>query len=223
MSSQNDPSSVRILRPGAKVGPQLTAPSLDPEPEGASSCVFGVALETLREEGQMVCGVPLVLRDMVEFLERNGNTDTSFLIILHISPASSNPHTYSNLSPACALMEDACVLLTGLHHRGLFRLCSSVARTRQLRQLWDHGERVGLEEEADVPTVASLLKLFLRELPTPVVPEPQRQQLLLSLSGTRESCWRSDFLMCMCLKPKKRHVSYANVPCVHPPLRSIGK
>ncbi|XP_060943744.1 protein FAM13A-like [Limanda limanda] len=138
----NDPSSVRILRPGAKVSPQPTGPTLDWEPEVASSCVFGVALETLREEGQMVGGVPLVLRDMVEFLERNG-----------------------------------------MHHRGLFRLCSSVARTRQLRQLWDHGERVGLEEEADVPTVASLLKLFLRELPTPVVPEPQRQQLLLSLSG----------------------------------------
>ncbi|XP_062257591.1 protein FAM13B-like isoform X1 [Platichthys flesus] len=141
----NDPSSVRILRPSAKVSPRPTGPTLDWEPEVASSCVFGVDLETLREEGQVVGGVPLVLRDMVEFLERNG-----------------------------------------MHHRGLFRLCSSVARTRQLRQLWDHGERVGLEEEADVPTVASLLKLFLRELPTPVVPEPQRQQLLLSISGYEE-------------------------------------
>nr|XP_019953507.1 PREDICTED: protein FAM13A-like [Paralichthys olivaceus] len=138
----NDPSSVRILRPSAKVSPALTAPSLESEPEVAASRVFGVALETLREEGQMVRGVPLVLRDMVEFLEMNG-----------------------------------------MHHRGLFRLCSSVARTRQLRQLWDHGERVGLEEEADVSTVASLLKLFLRELPTPVVPEPQRKQLILSLSA----------------------------------------
>ncbi|XP_035029084.2 protein FAM13B [Hippoglossus stenolepis] len=161
----NDPSSVRILRPSAKVNPQLPAPTLDSEPEVAASCVFGVALETLREEGQMVCGVPLVLRDMVEFLERNG-----------------------------------------LHHRGLFRLCSSVARTRQLRQLWDHGERVGLEEEADVPTVASLLKLFLRELPTPVVPEPQRQQLLLSLSGYAEEAELNQSLM-----GKLRHLPADNL------------
>lgn len=80
-----------------------------------------------------------------------------------------------------------------MHHRGLFRLCSSVVRTRQLRQRWDRGERVDLEHEGDVPTVASLLKLFLRELPTPIVPEPQRKQLVSRLTGNRigitKSCW----------------------------------
>lgn len=76
-----------------------------------------------------------------------------------------------------------CFLTTGLHHRGLFRLCGSVLRTRQLRQRWDCGERVDLEQQGDVPTVTSLLKLFLRELPVPVVPEPQRKQLVLSLTG----------------------------------------
>lgn len=55
-----------------------------------------------------------------------------------------------------------------------------------MRQRWDHGERVDLEHEQDVPTVASLLKLFLRELPTPIVPEPHRKQLVLSLTGTRK-------------------------------------
>ncbi|XP_051284461.1 protein FAM13C-like isoform X1 [Dicentrarchus labrax] len=140
----SDPSSVRILRPSAKVSPEPTAPTLVSEAEQANRCVFGVALETLREDGQMVCGVPLVLRDMVEFLDKNG-----------------------------------------IQHRGLFRLCGSVVRTRQLRQRWDCGERVDLAQwgEQDVPTVASLLKLFLRELPTPVVPEPQRRQLVLSLTG----------------------------------------
>ncbi|XP_050932838.1 protein FAM13A isoform X17 [Lates calcarifer] len=138
----SDQSSVRILRPSAKVSPELTSPTLVSEHELAIRCVFGVDLEIMREEGQMVCGIPLVLRDMVEFLDKNG-----------------------------------------MHHRGLFRLCSSVARTRQLRQRWDCGERVDLEREGDVPTVASLLKLFLRELPTPIVPEPQRKQLVQSLTG----------------------------------------
>uniref|UniRef100_A0A3Q1BA02 Rho-GAP domain-containing protein n=1 Tax=Amphiprion ocellaris TaxID=80972 RepID=A0A3Q1BA02_AMPOC len=115
-------------------------------PELAPRCVFGVALETLREDGQMVCGIPLVLRDMVEFLNKNG-----------------------------------------MHHRGLFRLCGSVVRTRQLRQRWDSGERVDLEHDGDVPTVASLLKLFLRELPVPVVPEPQRKQLLFQVTEVNQS------------------------------------
>ncbi|KAM7408509.1 hypothetical protein PAMA_002303 [Pampus argenteus] len=138
----SDPSSVRILRHNAKVSPEPVDPTLVSEPEVAARCVFGVALQTLREDGQMVCGIPLILRDMVDYLDRNG-----------------------------------------MHHRGLFRLCGSVVRTRQLRQRWDSGERVDLEHEGDVPTVASLLKLFLRELPTPLVPEPQRKEMVLSLTG----------------------------------------
>ncbi|XP_023273872.1 protein FAM13A-like isoform X3 [Seriola lalandi dorsalis] len=90
----NDPSSVRILKPSAKVSPELIAPTLVSEPELAARCVFGVALEILREEGQMVCGIPLVLRDMVEFLDKNGYTvDTemnqSLREILHHLPADN--------------------------------------------------------------------------------------------------------------------------------------
>ncbi|XP_059215411.1 protein FAM13A-like [Centropristis striata] len=138
-----DASSVRILRTSAKVSPEPTVPTLVSQPELSVRCVFGVAFETLREDGQMICGIPVVLRDVVEFLDKNG-----------------------------------------MHHRGLFRLCGSVVRTRQLRQRWDHGERVDLEHEADVPTAASLLKLFLRELPSPLVPELQRKQLVLGLTGS---------------------------------------
>ncbi|XP_042288901.1 protein FAM13A-like [Thunnus maccoyii] len=138
----SNPASVRILRSSAKVSPEPIAPTLVTEPEVAARCVFGVALPKLREDGQMVCGIPLVLRDMVEYLDKKG-----------------------------------------MHHRGLFRLCGSVVRTRQLRQRWDSGERVDLEHDGDVPTVASLLKLFLRELPAPIVPEPQRKELVLSLTG----------------------------------------
>ena len=57
-------------------------------------------------------------------------------------------------------------------------------RTRLLRQRWDRGEVVDLEQEGDVSTVASLLKLFLRELPGALIPEPQRKDLVASLAGT---------------------------------------
>ncbi|KAM9804135.1 protein FAM13A-like [Neosynchiropus ocellatus] len=138
LSICSDTSAVRILCPTAKVSPEPAATT--PASEALHKCVFGVALDTLRDDGQTVCGVPLVLRDMVAFLDKHG-----------------------------------------LQHRGLFRLCGSVARTRQLRQRWDQGERVDLEIEGDVPTVASLLKLFFRELPCPLFPVRQHQQLIDTL------------------------------------------
>uniref|UniRef100_A0A3B3U4Z5 Rho-GAP domain-containing protein n=1 Tax=Poecilia latipinna TaxID=48699 RepID=A0A3B3U4Z5_9TELE len=110
----------------------------------------------LNENGQMVNGIPLVLIDMVEFLEKYG-----------------------------------------LHHRGLFRLCGSTARVKQLRKQLDQGERVDLDQLGDATTVASLLKLFLRELPTPLVPEPHRKQLVLILKGALEN----DFYENLCLLP----------------------
>ncbi|KAM3865930.1 protein FAM13A-like [Diretmus argenteus] len=135
----SDLSSVRIRKLNAKVSPDPTASAVVPEFDPTVRHVFGVSLERLREDGHLVWGVPLVLRHMVEFLDRNG-----------------------------------------VHQRGLFRLSGSVVRTRQLRLRWDSGERVDLQQEGDVPTIACLLKLFLRELPTPLVPEPQRKELVLS-------------------------------------------
>uniref|UniRef100_A0A8C5G544 Si:ch1073-272j17.3 n=1 Tax=Gouania willdenowi TaxID=441366 RepID=A0A8C5G544_GOUWI len=111
-----------ILKSTSKICPEPLNPN-----QVTPRCVFGVALETLSEDGQMVQGVPCVVKDMVEFLDQNG-----------------------------------------MNHRGLFRLCGSVVRTRQLRQRLDCGEKVSLEQEGDIPTVASLLKLFLRELPVPI-------------------------------------------------------
>lgn len=108
---QSDPSSVRILRPSARVSPELIAPTLVPEPELAARCVFGVSLEILREEGQMVSGIPLVLRDMVEFLDKNGNRGTAccFFInfysihrsfLLHSFPLFSLALSMQNVTPA---------------------------------------------------------------------------------------------------------------------------
>uniref|UniRef100_A0A3Q2Z4C3 Rho-GAP domain-containing protein n=1 Tax=Hippocampus comes TaxID=109280 RepID=A0A3Q2Z4C3_HIPCM len=104
----------------------LTAPVRVPKSGVAPTCVFGVSLQTLRQNGKMIHGVPLVLRDMVEFLEKNGNH--------------------------------------------LFRVGGSVAKIHQLRRRLDHGEKVNLELE-QVPTVASLLKLFFQQLPDPIVPD----------------------------------------------------
>ncbi|XP_059929611.1 protein FAM13A-like isoform X2 [Gadus macrocephalus] len=138
-----DLSSVRIRRSTAKICPQSAAALHQPQCEARP--VFGVAVETLREDGQLVDGVPLVLRRMVEFLDK-----------------------------------------TGVRHKGIFRLSGSVVQTRQLRLQWDRGEAVDLQQDSDVPTVASLLKLFFRELPIPLVPEAHRRQLLSGIAEYKD-------------------------------------
>ncbi|CAL1577666.1 unnamed protein product [Knipowitschia caucasica] len=136
----SDSSSVKVLRSTAKVSPEPLVSALTP------SGVFGVSLETLKKDGHMECGIPAVLKVMVEYLNNNG-----------------------------------------LQHRGLFRLCGSVLRMRSLRQRWDRGENVDLVSHGDVPTVASLLKLFFRELPVPIVPETHRTQLIYCLKGNLDN------------------------------------
>lgn len=70
---------MRILRPNAKVSPAVVS-----VPEAPPTSVFGVTLETLRENEQMICGIPLVLRDMVEYLDTNGNHDVLLIRFLLI-------------------------------------------------------------------------------------------------------------------------------------------
>uniref|UniRef100_A0A8C6YEZ1 Rho-GAP domain-containing protein n=1 Tax=Naja naja TaxID=35670 RepID=A0A8C6YEZ1_NAJNA len=62
-------------------------------------------------------------------------------------------------------------VLLGLNHTGLFRISGSAAKIRALRLKYDQGEEVDLVKEGDINTVASLLKLFLNQLPTAVFPE----------------------------------------------------
>ncbi|XP_039222684.1 protein FAM13A-like isoform X2 [Crotalus tigris] len=59
----------------------------------------------------------------------------------------------------------------GLNHKGLFRINGSAAKIRALRLKYDQGEEVDLVKEGDINSVASILKLFLNQLPTAVFPE----------------------------------------------------
>ncbi|KAG5831731.1 hypothetical protein ANANG_G00306870 [Anguilla anguilla] len=122
-------SSSRIKKPSRKIQPEPCGVRLGP--------VFGVSLPVMRETGQLVCGLPWVLREMVEFLEKHA-----------------------------------------LQQRGLFRLGGAVLKTGLLKARCDRGEAVEVGAAGDVPSVASLLKLFLRELPQAVIPEAQRAEMV---------------------------------------------
>ncbi|XP_039894160.1 rho GTPase-activating protein 6-like isoform X1 [Simochromis diagramma] len=57
----------------------------------------------------------------------------------------------------------------GLHTVGIFRVGSSKKRVRQLREEFDRGIDVQLDEEYSVHDVSALLKEFLRDLPDPLL------------------------------------------------------
>ncbi|XP_043913186.1 rho GTPase-activating protein 6-like [Protopterus annectens] len=58
----------------------------------------------------------------------------------------------------------------GLHTVGIFRVGSSKKRVRQLREEFDQGLDLFLDEEQCVHDIAALLKEFLRDMPDPLLP-----------------------------------------------------
>lgn len=66
----------------------------------------------------------------------------------------------------------------GLHQEGLFRVNGNVRAVETLRQRLECGEDVDLSSESDVSTVASLIKLYLRELPQAVIDSTVQQALI---------------------------------------------
>ncbi|KAJ8360891.1 hypothetical protein SKAU_G00174160 [Synaphobranchus kaupii] len=66
----------------------------------------------------------------------------------------------------------------GLSEEGIFRLPGQDNQVKQFRDAFDAGERPSFPSDTDVHTVASLFKLYLRELPEPVIPWAQYQDFL---------------------------------------------
>lgn len=64
----------------------------------------------------------------------------------------------------------SCIETHGLQTVGIFRVGSSKKRVRQLREDFDLGADVQLDEEQSVHDVAALLKEFLRDMPDPLLP-----------------------------------------------------
>ncbi|XP_005412647.2 PREDICTED: rho GTPase-activating protein 22 [Chinchilla lanigera] len=66
----------------------------------------------------------------------------------------------------------------GLTEEGLFRLPGQADLVRGLQDSFDCGEKPRFDSTTDVHTVASLLKLYLRELPEPVIPFARYEDFL---------------------------------------------
>ncbi|KAK3524036.1 hypothetical protein QTP70_017549 [Hemibagrus guttatus] len=77
----------------------------------------------------------------------------------------------------------------GLMEVGLFRQPGQATLVKELQEAFDAGEKPSFDSSTDVHTVASLLKLYLRELPEPLVPFSRYQEFLIcgkKLSSDRE-------------------------------------
>uniref|UniRef100_A0A8C6BRT8 Rho GTPase activating protein 25 n=1 Tax=Monodon monoceros TaxID=40151 RepID=A0A8C6BRT8_MONMO len=85
------------------------------------------------------------------------------------------PHLVPILVEKCAEF----ILEHGLNEEGIFRLPGQDNLVKQLRDAFDAGERPSFDRDTDVHTVASLMKLYLRDLPEPVVPWSQYEGFLL--------------------------------------------
>ncbi|XP_075334336.1 rho GTPase-activating protein 22 isoform X1 [Odontesthes bonariensis] len=66
----------------------------------------------------------------------------------------------------------------GLKEEGLFRAPGQTNSVRELQDAFDRGEKPTFDSSTDVHTVASLLKLYIRELPEPIIPFSKYTQFL---------------------------------------------
>uniref|UniRef100_A0A3Q2XNF8 Family with sequence similarity 13 member B n=1 Tax=Hippocampus comes TaxID=109280 RepID=A0A3Q2XNF8_HIPCM len=81
---------------------------------------------------------------------------------------------------------------------GLFLVNGNAERVGWLRRRYDSGEEVALDKEADLASAVSLLRLFLQELPEPVIPAPIQGpilQLHQEYSSEDELCRHLKFLL----------------------------
>ncbi|KAI1898890.1 hypothetical protein AGOR_G00077060 [Albula goreensis] len=95
---------------------------------------------------------------------------------LDIKKAAGRTQTKLSLNPIYSqvpcVVERCCshIEAYGLQTVGIFRVGSSKKRVRQLREEFDQGADVLLDEEQSVHDVAALLKEFLRDMPDPLLP-----------------------------------------------------
>jgi len=87
------------------------------------------------------------------------------------------------------------IQIRGMTEEGIFRIPGTHSKIQKIRKLLQDGKRVDLNE-IDILTVASILKLWLRELPTPLIPFSQYSKLI-ALGGTVTKVTEKEKMVCM--------------------------
>ncbi|XP_069070281.1 rho GTPase-activating protein 25 isoform X2 [Pleurodeles waltl] len=148
------------------------------------------------------------MEEWIKAIKRAAGTPTGVVFGQRLSDTVAYEQKYGqHLVPI--LMEKCADFLreNGLNEEGVFRLPGQDNLVKQLRNAFDAGERPSFDRDTDVHTVASLFKLYLRELPEPVIPWSQYEDFLLcgQFINTDEDKARQELLHQVSLLPKDNY------------------
>ena len=166
--------------------PGSTVKEIATNPEEAGKFVFEVipASSDQNRIGQdsyvLMASSQVEMEEWVKFLRRVAGTPSGAVFGQRLDETVAyeqkfGPHLVPILVEKCAEF----ILEHGVSEEGIFRLPGQDNLVKQLRDAFDAGERPSFDRDTDVHTVASLLKLYLRDLPEPVVPWSQYEGFLL--------------------------------------------
>ncbi|XP_075391505.1 rho GTPase-activating protein 25 isoform X1 [Tenrec ecaudatus] len=166
--------------------PGSTIKEIATNPEEAGKFVFEVIPASWYQNraGQdayvLMASSQTEMEEWVKFLRRVAGTPSGAVFGQRLDETVAyeqkfGPHLVPILVEKCAEF----ILEHGLNEEGIFRLPGQDNLVKQLRDAFDAGERPSFARDTDVHTVASLLKLYLRDLPEPVVPWSQYEGFLL--------------------------------------------
>nr|XP_055066856.1 rho GTPase-activating protein 36 isoform X3 [Misgurnus anguillicaudatus] len=151
-----------------------SSPALEVQSKPASSAFMDNTSRTHRRGGLSVDSISDLVESQSRLLEA---LQLSHPNELEMKKASAG-HTQAKLSlnpiyrQVPRVVERCCnhIQTYGLQTLGIFRVGSSKKRVRQLRDDFNSGIDVVLDEEHSIHDVAALLKEFLREMPDPLLP-----------------------------------------------------
>lgn len=166
--------------------PGSTIKEIATNPEEAGKFVFEVIpaswdqSRTGQDSYVLMASSQAEMEEWVKFLKRVAGTPSGAVFGQRLDETVAyeqkfGPHLVPILVEKCAEF----ILQHGLNEEGIFRLPGQDNLVKQLRDAFDAGERPSFDRDTDVHTVASLLKLYLRDLPEPVVPWSQYEGFLL--------------------------------------------
>ncbi|XP_041493824.1 rho GTPase-activating protein 25 isoform X1 [Microtus oregoni] len=166
--------------------PGSTVREIATNPEEAGKFVFEVIPASCDQNrvGQdsyvLMASSQVEMEEWVKFLRRVAGTPSGAVFGQRLDETVAyeqkfGPQLVPILVEKCAEF----ILEHGVSEEGIFRLPGQDNLVKQLRDAFDAGERPSFDRDTDVHTVASLLKLYLRDLPEPVVPWSQYEGFLL--------------------------------------------
>ncbi|XP_035884031.1 rho GTPase-activating protein 25 isoform X2 [Phyllostomus discolor] len=194
--------------------PGSTIKEIATNPEEAGKFVFEIIpaswdqSRTGQDSYVLMASSQAEMEEWVKFLRRVAGTPSGAVFGQRLDETVAyeqkfGPHLVPILVEKCAEF----IREHGLNEEGIFRLPGQDNLVKQLRDAFDAGERPSFDRDTDVHTVASLLKLYLRDLPEPVVPWSQYEGFLLCgrLMNTDEAKAQQELMKQLSILPRENY------------------